>query len=246
MGYSPDARPVWSTELTEIEHDGCEATRIDKLAYISEHDLAMRWLRVCNRAPEGAYNCGRCGKCLRARVGLRTVGALERCETLPHDLSLEEVANMPMPNEAGRFVVMQTLKALERRDTEPELTRTIAEVLDKSPQTNEVRAERAERIHRERELSVAQKKLEQTRARLEASRGATQSLHAKVQRLQARTQRLQSRAESLEKRNRLLNVRFSGRRYRLADTLAAIASRTPMLGKLVQRQDTAEDRQPPN
>jgi hypothetical protein len=156
-GSHPVLDPLWSTELTEIVHDGCEATRIDKLAYISEHDLAMRWLRVCLKTPGGAYNCGRCGKCLRARVGLRTVGALERCKTLPHDLSLEEVANMPMPNEAGRFVVMQTLKALERQGTQPELTRTIAEVLDKSPQTNEMMAERAERIHRERDLSLAQK-----------------------------------------------------------------------------------------
>ena len=238
--------PLWSTELTEIVHDGCEATRIDKLAYIAEHDLAMRWLRVCNRARDSAYNCGRCGKCLRARVVLQAVGALERCETLPHDLSLEEVANMPMPNEAGRFVVMQTLKALERRGTQPELRRTIAEVLDKSPQTNEAMAERAERIHRERELSVAQKKLEQTHARLEASRGTTQRLHTKVQRLQARAQRLETRAERLEEHNRLLNARLSGRRYRLADALATIASRTPMLGKLVQRQDTAENRQPPN
>jgi hypothetical protein len=131
MGFTSAARPfLWSTELTEIEHHGCEATRIDKIAYTSEYDLAMEWLRVCNQASDGAYNCGRCRKCLRARVGLQTVGALERCKTLPHDLDLEEVADMAVSTEAGRFVVLQTLRALERRGTDPELTRTMAEVLE--------------------------------------------------------------------------------------------------------------------
>ncbi len=241
-GSHPMLDPLWSTGLTEIEHDGCEATRIDKLAYISEHDLAMKWLRVCNQAPNGAYNCGRCGKCLRARIGLRTVGALERCETLPHDLSLDEVANMPMRNEAGRFVVLQSLRALERRGTEPELKRTIAEVLDRYPQTNGVMAERAERLHLQKELSLAQRRLEQTRARLETSREVSQRSQTKAQRAQARAQRLQERIERLAEHNRLLTARLSGRRYRLADTLATVAARTPVLGKLIQRNNTAEDR----
>ncbi len=237
--------PLWSTELTEIIHDGCEATRIDKLAYISEHDLAMQWLRVCNQATNGAYNCGRCGKCLRARVGLRTVGALERCKTLPHDLDLDEVAKMTMRNEAGRFVVLQTLKALERKGTQPELMRTIAEVLDRDAQTNEVMAERAERIHLERELSLAHRRLEQARARLEASRESAQRSKTKAQRAQAKAQRLQKRGERLAEHNRLLTARLSGRCYKLADTLAALAARTPVLGTLIQRKSTSENPQGP-
>ena len=51
--------PLWSTELMDFEHDGCEATRPEKAAYVSEHELPMKWLRVCLKNPNGMYNCGR-------------------------------------------------------------------------------------------------------------------------------------------------------------------------------------------
>ncbi len=100
--------PPWGTESTTIEHDGCEATQVDKMAYISEYELPMEWLRICYTYdnPSGVYNCGRCGKCWAARVTLRTVGALERCKNLPSDLDLEGVASMdlkPMSPEGAFF-----------------------------------------------------------------------------------------------------------------------------------------------
>jgi hypothetical protein len=131
--------PLWSTELTEIEHDGSAARRVDKAAYISEYELPMEWLRVCFENPGSAYNCGRCGKCLVPRVTLRAVGALERRKTLPSEWDLEEVADMDlMNNESRRGVVRQLLKVLERLGTEG-----------------------AER-QRLQQLSLAQKKLERT------------------------------------------------------------------------------------
>jgi hypothetical protein len=238
-GSHPLLDPLWSTELTEIEHHGCEVTRIDKLAYLSEHEVAMQWLRVCLSNPNGEYNCGRCRKCTWARAGLRVVGALDRCKTLPHDLDLEEVASLVVSNEASRFFALQTLRALERRSTDPELTRTLAELLEKSPQTSEAMAERAQREDLQQELALAHKRLEQTRTRLEASRGIAHRLRTRVQRLQARDERL-------AEQNDLLTARSSGRRYRFGETLAAIALRTPVLGKLVRRKLTADNRWNPD
>ena len=134
-GSHPMLDPLWGTESTTIEHDGCEATRVDKMAYISEYELPMEWLRICYTYdnPSGVYNCGRCGKCWAARVTLRTVGALERCKTLPSDLDLEGVASMDLKNgESRRGILQQNLRTLERRGTEPGLAQTLTEAIDKS------------------------------------------------------------------------------------------------------------------
>ena len=208
--------PLWSTEFMQFEHDGGEATRFEKTAYISGHETAMQWLRVCHANPNGVYNCGRCVKCLRTRIALRTAGAQERCKTLPHDLSLEEVANMEISSDPSRFVLRQTVETLQRLGTEPELARTLAQRLDED--ARDAGAEHTQRL--EQQLAMTRKKLERTRARLEAAR---------------------TRNRELAKRNRLLTVRHSSRRHRLADTFLGIVSRLPGIGRLMGRKGAAED-----
>jgi hypothetical protein len=217
---------LWSTELTEIEHDGCEATRIDKAAYISQHELAMQWLRVCPGRhapkvvkPDGAYNCGRCEKCLRTMITLRITGALERCKTLPSDLDLEQVANMHIPR--NQFFGWQNLRALDRLGTEPELARA----LEKSIATSTRAEPNWDSLHRQ--LSLAHKELEQTRAKLEASK--------------KRAQRLKARSERLAEHSSLLTARYSARRYKFADAVVRMVLRVPKVGKLVRRGGTAEN-----
>jgi hypothetical protein len=58
----------WSTEATEIIHDGAEARRSEKLVRIADDKVAMQHLRVCWQ--DAGYNCGRCEKCLRTMVAL--------------------------------------------------------------------------------------------------------------------------------------------------------------------------------
>jgi hypothetical protein len=91
-GSHPLLDPLWSTERTTIVHDGCEARRIDKVPSIVRSDVALRWLRVCWENPNGEYNCGRCGKCLRTMVSLRIAGALDRCRTFDRPLDLAVLA----------------------------------------------------------------------------------------------------------------------------------------------------------
>jgi lipid II:glycine glycyltransferase (peptidoglycan interpeptide bridge formation enzyme) len=99
-GSNPLLDPLWSTDLTRFEHDGCEATRVDKSAYISNSDTAMRWLRVCWLNPSSAYNCGRCEKCRWTMMNLHAAGALERCKTLPKtlDFNVNRPANELEPS----------------------------------------------------------------------------------------------------------------------------------------------------
>src|SRR5215213_4626174 len=86
LGSHPLLDPLWSTDLTRFVHDGCEATRVDKSAYISNSETAMRLLRVCWSNPSSAYNCGRCEKCRWTMLNLHAAGALGRCRTLPKTL----------------------------------------------------------------------------------------------------------------------------------------------------------------
>jgi hypothetical protein len=177
----------------------------------------MEWLRICFANPDGAYNCGRCEKCLRTMISLRIAGALERCKTLPHYLNLEEVANMRIPD--GVVSPRQNLRALERLGTEPELARALGEALARSSGADEAGSKHAESQRLQQQLSLAHKKLERTHAKLEASR---------------------TRSKELAQRNRLLTVRYSARRYRLADALVGVALRIPRIAKLVWRKNTAD------
>ena len=72
----------WSTEGTTFIHDGTEATRIEKvISQIARSPLALEHLRVCFANERGAYNCGKCDKCLRTMINLYAAGALEKSST---------------------------------------------------------------------------------------------------------------------------------------------------------------------
>jgi hypothetical protein len=85
-GSHPVLDPLWSTETMRVVHDGCEMNRIDKVACIAGSRLVLETLRVC---PD--YNCGQCIKCLPTIIDLMLAGALDRCATLPHDVSVDRL-----------------------------------------------------------------------------------------------------------------------------------------------------------
>jgi hypothetical protein len=88
MGSHFAIDPWWSTERVEIHHDGGERSRVGKIAALADFEPAQRWLRVCWKNPDGAYNCGRCSKCLRTMAYLESAGALGRFRTFDRPLSL--------------------------------------------------------------------------------------------------------------------------------------------------------------
>ncbi|MEZ5181618.1 MAG: hypothetical protein R2702_07070 [Acidimicrobiales bacterium] len=74
LGSHPLVDRLWSSAAIEIVHDGADATRADKLRAIAEEPTARRHLRVCWENRDGAYNCGRCEKCVRTGVAVRVAG----------------------------------------------------------------------------------------------------------------------------------------------------------------------------
>jgi hypothetical protein len=87
-GSHPVLDPYWSTEGLSVVHDGCEMNSIDKARVIAESQLVLETLRPCAGYGPG-YNCGQCLKCLRTMLDLLQAGALDRCQTLPHQIDPE-------------------------------------------------------------------------------------------------------------------------------------------------------------
>lgn len=95
-GSHPLLDPLWSTELVAFVHDGCEASRMDKLKVVAQSQIALSHLRVCFCFTPGRYNCGECEKCRCTMLALHLLGALERTKTFDRRLNLHALAVMPL------------------------------------------------------------------------------------------------------------------------------------------------------
>jgi len=117
----------WSTESVTFVHDGTEATRVDKvISQIAKSPLALEHLRVCYQNENGAYNCGRCDKCLRTMINLYIAGALDKSGTFPHNIDLDlVVAVTTIANEHDNIFHKENLQALRERNLAPDLQRAI-------------------------------------------------------------------------------------------------------------------------
>ena len=82
-GSTPLVDEMYSTERLRILHDGAEVTRAEKVARILEWDkeLVLSHLRVCVMNSGGAFNCGRCYKCVRTAVPLKALGVWDQART---------------------------------------------------------------------------------------------------------------------------------------------------------------------
>jgi hypothetical protein len=87
-GSHPLTDPLWSSEATEIVHDGAHRKRTEKTQMLIHNNVLMDNLVVCWEEPN--QNCGKCGKCLRTMVTLKLLGA--KSSAFPGDLRLRDVA----------------------------------------------------------------------------------------------------------------------------------------------------------
>ena len=78
IGSNPITDPQLSSERLELLHDGCDASRIEKIVAIADDPVAQRHLRVCFQPPGATENCGRCVKCQKTMLPLWAIGRLDR------------------------------------------------------------------------------------------------------------------------------------------------------------------------
>jgi hypothetical protein len=114
-GTHPDLDPQWGGSRVTLVHDSTDVTRSAKVRALAEHQVALDHLRVCFKNPNGAYNCGRCEKCMRTMINLSAVGALERCKTLPTTIDPRAVRRMKIDSEPADIYIAESLADLESR-----------------------------------------------------------------------------------------------------------------------------------
>jgi len=159
-GSHPVVDHLWSTETTELVHDGCEATRITKARRVAASEVALSSLRVCWENRDGAYNCGRCEKCLRTMINLLVAGALDRCPTFGCPLDPVSVADLDMTENNTRSFMIENIEGLRRVGGSPDLLKAMREAIDRSQAKNAIAALKAygaRRIAKKGAAAVAHK-----------------------------------------------------------------------------------------
>jgi hypothetical protein len=128
LGTHPLLDPLWSTEALELVHDGCEANRVQKVAFIADSDTAMRFLRVCPKDHEGPYNCGRCEKCVRTMINLEIAGKLAQCRTFDRPLDARSIRRLRLM-KIIRVFYEESLTTLRELGLRPDLQRALKYIL---------------------------------------------------------------------------------------------------------------------
>ena len=109
----PATDVLFSDEAVTVIHDGCEAARTQKLQSIANSAMALQHLRVCWEKLEGAYNCGRCEKCLRTMTTLYGLGLLSKATTFPEVLSVSAIRGLLLDSESARTFAAENIRFLD-------------------------------------------------------------------------------------------------------------------------------------
>ncbi len=131
FGSHPMTDPLWSTDLVTIEHDGIEASRTQKAAFLAGNAAAMKHLRVCWRNPDNAYNCGKCEKCVRTMISLLTAGALDKCTSFPTRLTPELIDAIQLPSDIAHHLLSVNFDEVKAAGTFPEIEAAIGRCLNR-------------------------------------------------------------------------------------------------------------------
>jgi len=125
-GSHPLTDPLWSTESTEVIHDGAGFRRGEKMRDLCGNQVIVDNLKVCWRSSH--ENCGICPKCVRTMTALYLLNGTSRALPPLRDLSLlkhfratdESGATfledaMILAKESGNRTALKTLRRKYRR-----------------------------------------------------------------------------------------------------------------------------------
>jgi len=131
IGASWMVDQLWGNENLEIADTGGLLGRVERLERIADHPVVQKTLRVCWHNPDGAYNCGRCRKCLVTMATLEALGQLANFETFPHELGPERLDLLAAQEvqEPLHLDLCEEALAAMRRGGKPELTRAFEQLV---------------------------------------------------------------------------------------------------------------------
>jgi hypothetical protein len=120
-GSHPLLDPLYSSSDLRIRHEGFHLSRIEKVKLISDWDIALQHLRVCNTSKDyepDRLNCGKCEKCVRTMLALLASGALEKAGAFAAiDVSPELIGQAFKPSvlrDSGVHYALELTNALKK------------------------------------------------------------------------------------------------------------------------------------
>lgn len=145
----PEITSLMESQVMGISFVGNDLTRLEKTAFLSRRTdylsempnfsiqvtpeqsrLTLDTLRVCNENRKGAYNCGRCEKCLRTMIDLKLLNTLDQCTSIKEPLDLSRVARLDIQKYTQRTYIENTLLELKRTNRDPELQKALRKALE--------------------------------------------------------------------------------------------------------------------
>jgi hypothetical protein len=131
VGIHPDLDPLWSTQTTNLIHYCYGISRVEKVKDLANNPMAQKHLRVCWENRNGAYNCGKCSKCVRTMLALYIAGALSNFD-FPTKLSPELVRAINYtPDPSALLHTELILHELQRRG-EVQLANALSQALERN------------------------------------------------------------------------------------------------------------------
>jgi hypothetical protein len=122
-GSHPLLNPNYSSSELRIRHQGIALSRFAKTRLISDWDVALQHLRVCNHFKsyqKGILNCGKCEKCVRTMLALLASRSLEKASAFPtREVTAELIgaAVQLAPNTIPLYIeLIPPLKEIGRSD----------------------------------------------------------------------------------------------------------------------------------
>lgn len=118
-GSHPITDPLWSTEATEVVHDGADTPRSRKIEFIAGRQSLLDQLQVCWKST--AHNCGGCPKCVRTSAVLHLIGRTSASlppGKFPSDLrhlAVDGVSTLPYVNDLISFSAARGARDMQRR-----------------------------------------------------------------------------------------------------------------------------------
>lgn len=122
---------LWSSEAVEIVDHGGRLGRFERTRLLAADPLARASLRVCFENPEGAYNCGRCRKCILTMITLEALGARSGFTTFPPDLDLSLLDGLAPMNRLQLSLWTDCLRGMKGCGR-PDLIKAVATVVERN------------------------------------------------------------------------------------------------------------------
>jgi hypothetical protein len=114
--------PLWSSSRLEVVYFGADHRRAEKVVAIAREPLARQYLRVCWEHRDARRNCSQCEKCVRTRLVLASVGALDDFPVFDGMASLARDLDALAPHRVrGRVYT----RLLEQGGLDPEVMRAL-------------------------------------------------------------------------------------------------------------------------